>query len=1469
MALSPASQATFPFAALSFEPSGSPSASQATSSAWRRVVSNPLGSSASRSWVIFSSSWIAAGSSRRFHRSSQAAIQSAEAPGRSCGLGPGGTMSGGICGAGGESAGRGGPGAWPCADAAKAAASTAMALRHTTPNGDLPGEPSAPITGPRARATVGVHCAPEAAYAVVRDAKRGGGGRHGEPARRAGRDGRGSEVRREARRRARRAADRDRRPGGPAPLAPPGGGARRSAVGQVADVPDVVWLQRADAGEAHRRAVGGLDQIESLAGRAVDGRPRPVDLDAEELEAGGPRVQLDLLGNADHGGQPAQRAAGVGAADAGGQPLEGGGHLHVAAPGHLTVAEALAVGRAVRHAQSDRRGARAAGLAGLLRRRLIAASLTGRIRADPRIVRPVREADDGGHLHFLEAAVGVAAGAKEVHVAGHRLERGDPAPVRSRLLRALVDHVSLPVLHQHGEPLRGVGTVLCVGEEGDHDLRPVAQEPGRGVAQRHPHRLQPLRLARAARPGLHVARDPSAERGGIRRAASQHRARVAGRHPELARLGREAAQAGGGRARVPGRPPVAVALRGGVGVPVGSAGAESLEDGGGHHGDLVVDRRDEAVQLGGETGQRLREPILLAGHRKGVVDHEEDVGLGGDLDLAVLRHGDECRRLHRNCDVALAGHSRDEQREKGYNCPEAHRPSSLPRGGFLRGQAGDGEEARQGCDGPPGRQRMQCICQGASGGYIGRSPLDTENDFAHSRRDLAMSEKGKVVTPAAPGLINKEDIPQVLPILPLRNSVFFPGGVLPLAVGRQKTIALIKDAVRDDQVIGVVTQRKAEEEDPGAADLHQMGTVARIVKLLKMGEDNYSLVVQGLARFRVVELVQEHPYLKARIEPVEDKTPNEEVEVEALGINLKKLAREVIEMMPELPAAATELVESITQPGHLADLIAANVDVPIEEKQQVLETVDLKERMKLVLELLNRKREILKLSSKIDSQVKGEMSKTQREYYLRQQLKAIKEELGELGEEEEELDELGERLKKIGLPPEVEKVANKELNRLKSIPTASSEYLAVRKLKNDMKGPILCLVGPPGVGKTSLGQSIARATNRKFVRLSLGGVRDEAEIRGHRRTYVGALPGRIIQSMKKAGTVNPVMMLDEIDKLGADFRGDPSAALLEVLDPEQNNSFSDHYLDVPYDLSKIMFIATANQLDPIPPPLRDRMEVIELPGYTFEEKIHIAKNHLIPKQVNEHGLSVENLELSDAALTKIIVGYTREAGVRNMERTIADVCRAVAVDVAKGSDAKRVITAEELEIILGPEKFWSETAERTEVPGVATGLAWTSAGGDLLFIEATKMQGKGGITLTGQLGDVMKESAQAALSYTRNKAQKLGIDPRFLEKNDIHIHFPAGAIPKDGPSAGVTIFTALTSLLAGIKRIILPERNKKDLQDVPEQAKKEMEFVFAHSMDDVLKSALEEDPFEKAAKNPPPPEVQPPPTEQPQPGVRA
>ncbi len=545
-----------------------------------------------------------------------------------------------------------------------------------------------------------------------------------------------------------------------------------------------------------------------------------------------------------------------------------------------------------------------------------------------------------------------------------------------------------------------------------------------------------------------------------------------------------------------------------------------------------------------------------------------------------------------------------------------------------------------------------------------------------------MAEKDDVQPGEEGTALKAADVPRELPILPLRNSVFFPTGVLPLAVGRKKTIALIKEAVRNDSLIGVVSQRRAEDEDPGEGDLYSMGTVARIVKLLKMGEDNYSLVVQGLARFRMEELVQTEPFLKARITPVEtDEDEVNDVEVQALGINLKRLAAEVIELMPELPPAVTDFIESVTHPGQLADLIAANIDVPVEEKQQVLETVGLKPRMKLVMELLNRKREILKLSNKIETQVKGEMSKTQREYYLRQQLKAIKEELGELGEEEEEVDELQERLSKAGLPPEVEKVAMKELNRLKNIPTASSEYtvartylewladlpwktqtedrldiqharevldadhyglekvkkrileyLAVRKLKKDMKGPILCLVGPPGVGKTSLARSIAKALGRKFVRMSLGGVRDEAEIRGHRRTYVGALPGRIIQSMKKAGTVNPVMLLDEIDKLGMDFRGDPASALLEVLDPEQNNAFSDHYLDVPYDLSKVLFIATANLLDPIPAPLKDRMEIIEIPGYTFDEKMHIAREHLIPKQIAEHGLTPDHLEITDEAL---------------------------------------------------------------------------------------------------------------------------------------------------------------------------------------------------------------------------------------------
>ena len=773
-----------------------------------------------------------------------------------------------------------------------------------------------------------------------------------------------------------------------------------------------------------------------------------------------------------------------------------------------------------------------------------------------------------------------------------------------------------------------------------------------------------------------------------------------------------------------------------------------------------------------------------------------------------------------------------------------------------------------------------------------------------------------------------EEFPEQLAILPVRNSVIFPGLASPLSVGRPKTTALILDAYEKGQPIGVVAQRRSEDDDPGAEGLFQVGVVARIVKLLKVGENHYSLMLRSLERFHLDEMIQTEPYLVARVSKMDEGDHGDDTELQALSINLRKFALEIVEMTPELPSSVMDHIRSMPSPGRLADLIVGQLDVTLEEKQSVLETADLKARLKLVLEILSRKREILQLSSKIDSAVKGEMSKTQHEYYLRQQLKAIKEELGELGDDEEELSELSERLKSANLPPEVDKAAQKELQRLKSIPPASSEYtvsrtyldwiadlpwsvvtedsidipkaretldadhfglekvkkrileyLAVRKLKNDMKGPILCLVGPPGVGKTSLGQSVARAVGRKFVRLSFGGVRDEAEIRGHRRTYVGALPGRIIQSMKKAGTSNPLMMLDEIDKLGADFRGDPSAAMLEVLDPEQNNTFTDHYLDLPFDLSKVLFIATANQLDPVPAPLRDRMEIIELPGYTFEEKVEIARRHLIPKEIAEHGITAEHFELTDDGLAKVITGFTREAGVRSLSRRLADLCRFVAVDVASGKTDRHVLTEKDVVEILGTERFWNDVAERTEVTGVATGLAWTPVGGDILFIEATQMQGKGMLTLTGQLGDVMKESCQAALSYVRSNGKALGIPENFLDKTDLHIHFPEGAVPKDGPSAGVTILSALVSLLkgirvrgdtamtgevtlrglvlpvggikekvlaahrAGIKRLVLPERNRKDVLEVPAQARNEIEFHYVTRMDDVLRLTLEKDPF--------------------------
>ena len=769
-------------------------------------------------------------------------------------------------------------------------------------------------------------------------------------------------------------------------------------------------------------------------------------------------------------------------------------------------------------------------------------------------------------------------------------------------------------------------------------------------------------------------------------------------------------------------------------------------------------------------------------------------------------------------------------------------------------------------------------------------------------------------------------IPDELPILTLRNTVLFPGSIVPLGIGRPKTVRLVEETIKHDGLVAVVAQRDAEIDDPNAEDLYQVGCAARLVKLVKASKDNFSAVVQGLSRIQITEFTQHDPYLRAKIATLDDVTANE-VEAEALTMSLKKTSREVLHLIPELPPSAAELLERVEDPSVLADLIASNVEASVEEKQEIVETAELVARMRRVLELLSRQLEVLKLSNKISSQVKGEMSKSQREYYLRQQMKAIRDELGEGEDSDEDFAELEVRVREANLPQEAEKAAKKELRRLRNMNPSQAEYtvsrtyvewlcdlpwskasqdkidlqeaqtvlddehyglekikkriiefLAVRKLKADMKGPILCFVGPPGVGKTSLGQSIARAMGRNFTRVAMGGVRDDAEIRGHRRTYVGSMPGRIVQGIKKAGSNNPVFMLDEVDKLAHDFRGDPAAALLEVLDPEQNHNFSDHYIDVGYDLSKCFFIATANVLDTIPAALKDRMEVLELPGYTHEEKLEIAKRHLVPKATQEHGLSDKHIEIPEDVLKQLIAVYTREAGVRNLKREIDAVCRSIAVEFATGNVEKRTIKIEDLESILGPEKHINEMAERTDVPGVATGLAWTAVGGDILFIEATKMPGRGGLTLTGQLGEVMKESAQAAMSYVRSQSAALGVDETVFRKNDIHIHIPAGAIPKDGPSAGVTMLTALVSLLtgrnvradvamtgeitlrgnvlavggikekvlaakrAGVKRIILPERNRKDLVEIPEDNRKDIDFVFAHKMSEVLNSALIEPP---------------------------
>ncbi|HEX4458384.1 MAG TPA: endopeptidase La [Polyangia bacterium] len=791
------------------------------------------------------------------------------------------------------------------------------------------------------------------------------------------------------------------------------------------------------------------------------------------------------------------------------------------------------------------------------------------------------------------------------------------------------------------------------------------------------------------------------------------------------------------------------------------------------------------------------------------------------------------------------------------------------------------------------------------------------------------------------------EVPEQLSILPLRNSVLFPGSIIPIDVGRRKSVRLVEEAISKERpVIGILTQRDARTEDPTEGDMYSVGCAARILKVIKLAKDNFSVILQGVSRIRVAEYQQQEPFIVARVQPIPDPTTTD-VELDALVMNLKDIAKRVIKLMPELPKEASALVDSVTEPGQLADLITSNLDIQVDEKQDVLETFDLKARMRTVLQFLSRQLEVLKVREKINTQVQEEMGRNQREYVLRQQLKAIKEELGELDEAGGDLDEFKEKIQEAKMPPDTEKVAFKQLERLKVMQPSSAEYtvtrtylewlvelpwstetedkldiqeardilnadhydlekvkkrileyLAVRKLKSDKKGPILCLLGPPGVGKTSLGRSIAKAMGRKFVRISLGGVRDEAEIRGHRRTYVGSLPGRIVQSLKKAGTKNPIFMLDEIDKLGHDFRGDPASALLEVLDPEQNNTFSDHYLEVTFDLSHVMFLATANVIDPIPAALKDRLEILELPGYTRDEKRNIARQFLVPKQLEEHGLQPTQVQLTDEAVAEVIDGYTREAGVRNLEREVGSVARGIAVKVAEGATEKFEVLAKDIPDYLGPQKFMSEVAERTAEPGVATGLAWTPVGGDILFIEATRMPGKGSLVLTGQLGDVMKESAQAALSFVRAKAKWLGIEENFLDKTDIHVHIPAGAIPKDGPSAGVTMFTALASMLtgkpirndvamtgeitlrgnvlpvggikekilaahrAGIKRIIMPDRNQKDMVDVPEQAKNEMEFFYVKKIDEILALALTEMPekFGKPAPGATPVVVTPPTT---------
>ncbi len=769
--------------------------------------------------------------------------------------------------------------------------------------------------------------------------------------------------------------------------------------------------------------------------------------------------------------------------------------------------------------------------------------------------------------------------------------------------------------------------------------------------------------------------------------------------------------------------------------------------------------------------------------------------------------------------------------------------------------------------------------------------------------------------------------PETYPVMPLRNTVLFPQQVIPTYIGRDRSLKLIEDLPSGKKMIVVVAQQDGAQENPGTDELYEWGTLAMVLKVFDMPDNSKSAIIQGVDRVKVLSFIQQEPYFKAAVQRVED-TEIEGIESEAMSKSIRNVFEDLVKVAPYLTDEHSGVLSSISKPGRLADRVISLVTIPTLEKQEILEEMDVKERMEKATVLLNREIQRINLGEKIQTEVQDEISKSQREYYLREQLKAIRRELGE-EDETAELTELEDKIKAAKMSEEAEKVAMKELDRLGKIPPQSPEYsvsrtyldwlldvpwskstkdrvdtkeakkildddhyglddvkeriieyLAVRKLKEEktndgrVKGPILCFVGPPGVGKTSLGRSIARSMGREFVRISLGGVRDEAEIRGHRRTYIGALPGRIIQSLKKAGTNNPIFMLDEIDKVGADFRGDPSSALLEVLDPEQNFSFSDHYLEVPFDLSNVMFISTANLQDPIVPALRDRMEILEFSGYIEQEKIQIARQYLIPKQLEENALSKSNCSFTEAGIKELIRSYTREAGVRNLEREISNVCRKVARARADGKTKSVKITKAAVEKYLGAPRFYAEMVERMKKAGVVVGLAWTSVGGDILFIEASKMPGKGRLTLTGKLGDVMKESATAALSYVRANAEKLGLDPKFHETTDIHVHVPAGAIPKDGPSAGTAIFIAILSLLSkqpvkntlamtgeitlrgavlpvggirekvtaahrsGIREVILPHFNQKDLEEIPEKVVKDMKFHFVKDLSEVVKQAF-------------------------------